>query len=98
RFSRDWSSDVCSSDLSNQRIGWRETGAAENRARPCGGLLHAFQRLLGALDDRGSRFLGREQAIGILFEHAFKGGADGGVFEIGQIGRAACRERVEVAG
>src|SRR5690606_40109310 len=66
RFSRDWSSDVCSSDLlSLQDVGWRATHAAVSDvaamgARPVAALCHLV--LPSTLTAAELKQLGRGQA------------------------------------
>src|SRR5690606_40024289 len=82
RFSRDWSSDVCSSDL-------LEGGVAETVVS--GALLRVFQALIGGADRLETRF--RIRAAGILVRVvAHRELAIGR-----QIGRASCRERVWIS-
>src|SRR5690606_39531446 len=83
RFSRDWSSDVCSSDL------WdAQTGPGERHDKkiiqPFGEYLpwRSFFRLFSEYADRAGHFV--------------PGDGDGMV--TAEIGRAACRGRVESAG
>src|SRR5690606_40132131 len=80
RFSRDWSSDVCSSDLTGRARVARHTSAEHERApwRPlllCGVAI--------AFASSAANFLGAYLAS---WAH------DVGL-TIGQIGRASCRER-----
>src|SRR3546814_10782603 len=90
----DWSSDVCSSDLDQRDRAARrlaESGeallgeVAQGRARKAAGFVRvgAFERRTG---DRG---VGDDQRV-----EALVGGDARDVVDIGEIGRASCRERV----
>src|SRR5207249_8913975 len=88
RSKRDWSSDVCSSDLSARRIvdeageGWLEPPAAR-------ALLEAYgvpvvpERLAATADEAVAA--ARELGLPVVVKTAK------------EIGRASCRERVEVS-
>src|SRR5207253_5591418 len=89
RWPRDWSSDVCSSDLNgcvvDPMVLVEELQAIERRGiRP---------ELY--LSDRAHLILPYHRLIDAA-EEAAKAGAKVGT--TGQIGRASCRERVEIAG
>src|SRR3712207_7454365 len=80
RYWRDWSSDVCSSDL-----------------RPGPGLADGQQRPLGRVggDDALAKASAGELEGGTGGQHV---GVQAVVVEaLGEIGRAACRERVEIS-
>src|SRR5690606_41038253 len=91
RFSRDWSSDVCSSDLRRGDVPWRRGGgilASANLHSPCPRRSPERERARGAV--AGSRLCdgcagfgagGRKKPDGTM-----------------QIGRASCRERREGKG
>src|SRR5690606_39418833 len=81
RFSRDWSSDVCSSDLR------QVTGPEELVARIGGDEFVALLRDADALTARG---VADEIIAAIAREHRLADGRS-------EIGRASCRERVEMA-
>src|SRR5690606_39276998 len=87
RFSRDWSSDVCSSDLA-------VAGEGEVGDRADGRLRCAVTQLLAGVDDLLERTLERDPV-------AVEEGADVvdlGLLGVGhQIGRASCRGRIIVA-
>src|SRR5690606_39951187 len=78
RFSRDWSSDVCSSDLQVKDDG--EVARIEAAARIADAALEA---VLPQLDTGPT-------------EAAFAAALDGEMRARGEIGRAACRERLTV--
>src|SRR5207247_7167684 len=82
RSTRDWSSDVCSSDLGD--LGHLHRGDARHRGRPAAGglLLEGRDPLAGVLEPARER-----GAVG-----------DGRAGRGAQIGRASCRERVWVWG
>src|SRR5207302_5114121 len=87
RFSRDWSSDVCSSDLHDYIT----------KPFEIEDLVVAVEK---ALDERGLRRevarLRKEVARPYRFENIIgKSPAMQDVFALIQIGRASCRERVE---
>src|SRR5439155_19178520 len=81
RWPRDWSSDVCSSDLCRSLAGtiaWREIGSIVARHWLPYAVLATLLLVISML--RGDRALpGRAAAVGL-----------------GEIGRASCRERVEM--
>src|SRR5690606_40796812 len=88
RFSRDWSSDVCSSDLSSlaafdayqNESAWVWEHQALTRAR-----FSAGDASIGArFEAIRRRVLARPRELGRLRE------------EVREIGRTSCRERVEV--
>src|SRR5690606_41032130 len=90
RFSRDWSSDVCSSDLHSTN---RPLPPMGGRSAPAG-VLHLERRRF--LWDK--RLFERVRMVNhgiedILLPLAFEFGAD-----FAEIGRASCRERGWVAG
>src|SRR5690606_40075391 len=97
RFSRDWSSDVCSSDL-NERTGV-ELG------HNCAGLVRG-ECVLSDGWRRTATTAANGGDVDGLFIKIFElkvmfGGrssADGAKIVRGQIGRASCRERVMVGG
>src|SRR5690606_40219436 len=85
RFSRDWSSDVCSSDLAGSLghgIGGPERGLRDLADR-------AEVQLVDL--DGGVVLAERELALVLLVEGAH------GPLERAEIGRASCRERVEIS-
>src|SRR5690606_41159278 len=94
RFSRDWSSDVCSSDLGNFPVLWTEwNGKYRDSVR------HFWKGDGHAVSEFATRLTGSSD----LYEHSgrrpyasinFITSHDG--FSL-QIGRASCRERGEVA-
>src|SRR5690606_39482220 len=96
RFSRDWSSDVCSSDLCDARIASRRRRASGTVA-PARMHEAAHARLVGhaetvQLRDRGGRILVIEQFEGI------EAAAGKEEHLVGEIGRASCRGTAEEAG
>src|SRR5207302_2586796 len=92
RFSRDWSSDVCSSDL----IGWRDADAA-GQLDDGGDVLH-----LGVRTGGGAwRVFNDRTADADLVAHLHRADVGGGGEDeqaVREIGRASCRERVEKGG
>src|SRR5690606_40929682 len=96
RFSRDWSSDVCSSDLVS-----RTSQGYEQAIRSMGGPLRCVAPGKGGGDDEGTNIRAR-----ILGERG-SGMSSGGesrkpccmpAARSVEIGRASCRERVQVRG
>src|SRR5206468_5475243 len=93
RSDRDWSSDVCSSDLWNNRT--QQLGAR--------GILERLQAAAERVDEAQPRgvvgfrapYLVLADVIGDVDEDLVRPGPDIGN---GQIGRASCRERGEGAG
>src|SRR5690606_40471016 len=96
RFSRDWSSDVCSSDLGGkvERAHKREFGLAKVVVEQTSGIFHRFAR---------------REAIDVWMSHGDRvesmppgfasiGLSDNTPFCAVEIGRASCRGRVEDAG
>src|SRR5690606_39320436 len=86
RFSRDWSSDVCSSDLitsANAPGGSSATQPAARRPSPLIGL-SVFERVDVPQEPRVQR-------------EAAEAGEGGGQQDV-EIGRASCRESVDVGG
>src|SRR5690606_39649725 len=96
RFSRDWSSDVCSSDLDVVCIG---NALVDVLAKADDAFLaaHAIPKGSMTLIDE-PRALQLYDAMGPAIE--VSGGSAGntatGVASLGEIGRASCRERVEL--
>src|SRR5207249_9657572 len=90
RSKRDWSSDVCSSDLVGPRTESPWTGGPSWQA--IGGVLAAGALLVEIVVVIGLK------AGGDLAHSHDVGGAFGTPSYIGQIGRASCRERGEVWG
>src|SRR5687768_12658001 len=96
RCSRDWSSDVCSSDLRTRLLRDarppRVSGSRANRRRA------SAARHASAAESRGprSRRSGDQAAVreGLLFPAAHR--RNGRPRAVGQIGRASCRERWEM--
>src|SRR3712207_9574006 len=76
RYWRDWSSDVCSSDLAAELAGRR---AELDRARVC----------LATLARRAGRYAEARALLRTVLETTA---------EREEIGRASCRERVEISG
>src|SRR5690606_40811497 len=96
RFSRDWSSDVCSSDLGSWRFRRSCVSRAHSR-RGCGSMVPgrvAPSRNLVKLDlfidalERGALGGGLQPRMGEQIR---------GLWIIDQIGRASCREREEIS-
>src|SRR5690606_40915779 len=94
RFSRDWSSDVCSSDL-NPELSPR--AALEMLVQSA-----ALMRNVDLLepDEGGVRLLTAHQSKGLEFDVVFVAGLNEYEFPSSraiqaEIGRASCRERVE---
>src|SRR5690606_39326607 len=83
RFSRDWSSDVCSSDLItlDRRHVLEQVAHRVPRVRQLA-VVRILRRLAGVV-----------QLKGVLVEHVAKA-----LGEIAEIGRASCRERGEISG
>src|SRR5690606_39774991 len=92
RFSRDWSSDVCSSDLEAGRDARARRGGQVGRAGRIGGkeleLLVAQERC-GKFSGFREMFLAWPTFLGAVADHH---GAGDEIAD--QIGRAACRDRV----
>src|SRR5690606_40826888 len=86
RFSRDWSSDVCSSDL--RRVGERARGVRQEALRV---RREAAQQERRGDDDEGAH-RGAGRSVG-RYGSARRGRGEGG-----EIGRASWRERGRVAG
>src|SRR5690349_5057201 len=86
RSLRDWSSDVCSSDLFQPHILGRETQLLG---------VHQLDLRAGARRDHAIR-LGEIQAQGLLHDYVLAGGSrvQRHLAMQGEIGRASCRERV----
>src|SRR5690606_39703476 len=81
RFSRDWSSDVCSSDLEEKLLGWDGIESVYTRVgRTRGGGQDIDEDVVGIIQYEFLDWRERKSANEILNE---------------QIGRASCRERVE---
>src|SRR5690606_40995904 len=98
RFSRDWSSDVCSSDLGESaQLLLRVRGAGRVRGR-------AEDQRLGAIGDRGGERVGAQaEAVALLGAQDLRGGAEEAHLvriadPAGQIGRASCRETGKAQG
>src|SRR5206468_9141245 len=91
RSDRDWSSDVCSSDLPSSNPLHRGGSAGTGPARE-----HPSSLLSGTHIAGDGRRYGRRQQHGQI--SAAPGG--GGIAKTikGKIGRASCRERVEMGG
>src|SRR5690606_39950824 len=96
RFSRDWSSDVCSSDL----VALVEDGPGGEERRHESVVVHAnpLGHLLAGeigppLVDSQERRLAAHEATRERFEAELKPRFYG----LHEIGRASCRERVEIA-
>src|SRR5207249_8019134 len=91
RSKRDWSSDVCSSDLTPPNLGgsWR----SGLRALALGGKLALLPR-------RAQRDLWDlvTRSAGVLLDWWFESDPIKAAFGFDEIGRASCRERVEIAG
>src|SRR5690606_41127960 len=97
RFSRDWSSDVCSSDLADEDAG-------EVRiVVPHGFFEHAISEnvMAGtAMSRRASYMYGNllpKDPTGTVGGGLGKGTSAGSIGLLPQIGRASCRERGEIA-
>src|SRR5690606_40982358 len=94
RFSRDWSSDVCSSDLADQ--GWQAQSQEHWEAIEAFGVRH------GLLVVTRTDLMDPGPALAAAREHtawpavAVSGRTGAGLDR--QIGRASCRGRVEIAG
>src|SRR5207253_7600028 len=92
RWPRDWSSDVCSSDLEGELV----NGALEEEEGPT--FLHEIVvawllRTLGPwVRRRRGQVTGSETKVAVGPRRGWK--PDVAVFLAGQIGRASCRERV----
>src|SRR5690606_39691632 len=89
-FSRDWSSDVCSSDLETAS-GPRLAGVLPIEAHDCGAPLTAISRAASKYDsapgDAGSY---------VITVWLYDGASDTRT-DRGKIGRASCRERAALA-
>src|SRR5690606_40363882 len=85
RFSRDWSSDVCSSDLS---LAYIELRNAVDRI--LAGVIDVYTHLLVIC-------LRRRYFVGLGFVILLMAGGAAGAFGLLQIGRASCRERVLIS-
>src|SRR5690606_40676513 len=98
RFSRDWSSDVCSSDLLKSKIHRATVTQADLHYV---GSVTVDESLMAAAD-----LLPSEQVAIVditngarLETYVIPGEAGSGIIGInGEIGRASCRERLEVRG
>src|SRR5207249_5083888 len=86
RSKRDWSSDVCSSDLRGAASLLRAMARPDEAARDAARLADSLRRVLGESGAEGSPLLGG-RSMSWRFS-AFD-------VEFAEIGRAACRERVE---
>src|SRR5690606_40082127 len=98
RFSRDWSSDVCSSDLLTARgqpdeVGLRLTG---NRREMPGRQKLAVGESLEHFDPAIELDCGKGGIAGTVRQVAGQRVLDFGSFI--QIGRASCRERLRIGG
>src|SRR5439155_4648079 len=95
RWPRDWSSDVCSSDLSLARFPLAQLPTPieelKSLSRELGG-----PELLIKRDDQTGLALGgnKTRKLEFLVAQALEQGAN----TLVKIGRASCRERVEIAG
>src|SRR5690606_40657395 len=89
RFSRDWSSDVCSSDLG----GARRAHPAEPTPCPSGPLRPAPEPPLPAASPRWRAVAARPTSPAHLLQRTVEGEGDGGGL-VGEIGRASCRAGV----
>src|SRR5690606_40516181 len=87
RFSRDWSSDVCSSDL------WAETFSSGDAIRGAPGTASFGQIQSGALESSNVD-LTQQLVNMITAQRNFQANAQ--VISTAEIGRASCRERVEI--
>src|SRR5690606_40593662 len=81
RFSRDWSSDVCSSDLADHEAGHARVGDRQD----------AF-----VFDRHKERNNGATGAHHVAVTHDRKLGLMPASIGVTEIGRASCRERVEI--
>src|SRR5690606_39807728 len=93
RFSRDWSSDVCSSDLEDPDLFQRGRPVGRDRADAPVQLVAEADRLraleqLDAVEDAAAHVPGPLKGVGSVAR-------DEDRVLVGQIGRASCRERVE---
>src|SRR5207302_3612469 len=97
RFSRDWSSDVCSSDLLQAQLAELMGGLELLSDRGRLGQHYSFFGGEQLPLDEAMRVMDRLQSIEDL-ERAVRGVYRGEQLDDStQIGRASCRERVEVA-
>src|SRR5438477_9574974 len=95
RLTCDWSSDVCSSDLSNGRAASGSRSSTTTIARRSGNVGIEDYALRLRLADRGARFLVLED---LLVECADAPRDRLSTAHIRQIGRASCREGGESSG
>src|SRR5690606_40679146 len=95
RFSRDWSSDVCSSDLSG------DAGPTDAKVPPAG-LIRVVERVRQHLHRLHQRLVPAPIAIGELIIGAWVSQAIAAAAKLriadAQVGRASGRESVEVGG
>src|SRR5690606_40701405 len=94
RFSRDWSSDVCSSDLPHANVITRAVGMGEDLTPDYGQLaLIAGQRLLVCSDG-----LTKELTDAGILHYLSEASSAKEAAESLEIGRASCRERAQMPG
>src|SRR5206468_9496035 len=96
RSDRDWSSDVCSSDLGTPRLvtTWQKAAPGTNGAITVAGTLAGFL----ATSAVALVFVSLENLGRGLFLVCAVAGMLGTVFDSLQIGRASCRERGDGSG
>src|SRR5690606_39743049 len=94
RFSRDWSSDVCSSDLEKQLVAVQATldGEAAERTRLAKDLHDGLGSMLSLVKFNLPQVTGEAAVLESIDVSRFRKAI--GMLEIG---RASCRERVWVA-
>src|SRR5690606_39419927 len=95
RFSRDWSSDVCSSDLVDGEVYLGPGRADLLEAIAARGSISAAGKSMGMSYKRAWDLV---QALNTGFGAPLVETERGGAGQGGEIGRAACRERVELLG
>src|SRR3546814_9947797 len=87
---RDWSSDVCSSELVGRHVG-REDMDLQSRLEPGPGLGEQFLRL-GA--SGGRREVRQDRFVRLRHVGAASGDHERVLDRLGQLGSESCRERV----
>src|SRR5207249_8416995 len=95
RSKRDWSSDVCSSDLNLER---HVNNVRNHYGLPCVVSINHFQFDTAAEIALLQKKMAHHEAPVILADHWARGGKGAEDLAHAEIGRASCRERGWVAG